>query len=909
MKFANWMGVWFLLGAAVWAQSTCPLPPAIQPIPPGANLFSETQESDLGDVIAERLATDITVVNEESLNAHLREIGQRIVHYLPPTQFRYQFVLIELPGVNAFSLPGGRVYVARKLVVLAQNDDELAGILAHELGHIVTRQAAVEVTRDLRAVLGTTQVGDIHDIRDKYLRYLEAYRRKSVKHDSEESHQYSADQVALFAMARAGYAPHAYVDIWDRFQETHGHTGNWVSDLFGTTKPSERRLREMLKNFAALPAGCAEIHPASDVPVFQKWQAAVVSYRATKLAESLPGLVFRKELADPLRPDITSLKFSPDGKYLLAQDDGGIHVLTRDPLALVFFIDAPEANRAFFSADSRSVIFYTSALRIEIWDIATQKRTSVSEMVLRDPCIQSTLSPDGKFLGCLHEDFSLALIDVATSVPLATKDHFYEFRSYLSWLLYVISDRKSDLVSMGFSPDSHYFLAGTQSNSFAFDVVQRREASLPGSIKKLLHFSFAFLGNDRFVGIDYYSANKSPVLRFPSGEKITELPLSSATHVLAPAHGDSVLLWPLKENPLGIMDINKAQLYAIFKRNAGDVYDNFMVSERLDGEILVFDVVAKKSVASVHLVQSRLGGTRVISVSPSFNLLAVSMPNRGAVWDLSRNARLTLTRTFMGAWLADDHTSYFDFPKFEETERSLVRYDGAGNMVPIHSLEKEWAHMSGPFLIINRPAHENRLERKDWTIEIQDYRSNSPVWSRRFPKEIPELTLQSAGLLLQWPASTDAARDELQQFPELKGQAEKDDVLIELVNVQKNVLAGKVLVHTNKNSFRVYRAVADGDWLALAISGDRVLVYSLATGEQTMHLFGLSPALHAGTRQLAISTATGELNLYELGSPQVKREYQFPTSVAYKTFSSDGKRLFVLTRDQTAYILDLTALH
>ena len=76
-----------------------------------------------------------------------------------------------------------------------------------------------------------------------------------------------------------------------------------------------------------------------------------------------------------------------------------------------------------------------------------------------------------------------------------------------------------------------------------------------------------------------------------------------------------------------------------------------------------------------------------------------------------------------------------------------------------------------------------------------------------------------------------------------------------------------------------------------------------------MHLFGLSPALHAGTRQLAISTATGELDLYELGNPQVKREYQFPTSVAYKTFSSDGKRLFVLTRDQTAYILDLTASH
>ena len=907
MCLGRWSCLCLLLGTAVWAQTNCPLPPAIQAIPPSANIFSETQESDLGDVVAERLATDITLVSDDSLNTHLREVGRRVVRYLPSTQFRYQFVLIEFPEANAFSLPGGRVYVTRKLVALAQNDDELAGILAHELGHAVTHQSAVEVTRDLKAILGVTQVGDINDIRDKYLRYLEAFRRKPVKHESEEGHQYVADQVALFAMARAGYAPHAYVDVWDRFQETHGHIGSWFSDLFGTTKPSERRLREMLKNFAALPAGCAEIHPASDVVAFQKWQAAVISYRQSKLEESLPGVIFKKQLADPLRPDVTNLKFSPDGKYLLAQDEGGIHVLTRDPLALLFFIDAPEANRAFFSPDSRSVIFYTTTLRVEVWDIATQKRSSVSEMVLLKSCIQSTLSPDGKLLGCLHEDFSLSLIDVATSVPVVTKDHFFEFSSYFAWLLYIIYEGKSDLIAMGFSPDSHYFLAGWQNSRFAFDIVQRREASLPGSIKRLMRFSFAFLGNDRLVGIDYYSADKSPVLRFPSGEKITELPLSNSTHVLAPARGDSVLLWPLKENPLGVMDINKRQLYVIFKRNVGDVYDNFMVSERVDGEILLFDVAAKKELGSVHLAQSRLGGTRVISVSPSFESLAVSTRSRGAVWDLDRNVRLTLTRSFSGAWFDDDHVSYFDFPKFEKFDRSLVRYDGAGSMVTVRTFTKEWAQMNGPYMIVDKPTHENRFERKDWTIEIQDCRNNSTIWSRRFPKEIPELTLQSAGVLLQWPASTDAAHDELeQQFPELKGKAEKDDVLLELLNLQKNAVVGKALVHTNKNSFRVYRAVTDGDWVALAVSGDRVLVYSLATGEQTMHLFGLSPVLHAGTRQLAISTATGELDFYELGNPQVKRQYQFPTSVAYKAFSPDGKRLFVLTRDQTAYVLDLT---
>lgn len=57
---------------------------------------------------------------------------------------------------------------------------------------------------------------------------------------------------------------------------------------------------------------------------------------------------------------------------------------------------------------------------------------------------------------------------------------------------------------------------------------------------------------------------------------------------------------------------------------------------------------------------------------------------------------------------------------------------------------------------------------------------------------------------------------------------------------------------------------------------------------------------------MTIATATGELDLYDLASSQIKRKYNFPTSVMYERFSPDAKHLFVLTRDQTAYLLDTT---
>src|SRR3979411_1904188 len=126
------------LAMPLLAQKDCPLPPAIPPGQPGAKIFSDQQEVDLSDAMAESVANRSHLVEDDALNAYLRGLGERLVQHLPPTHMKFRFYLIELPEVNALSIAGGRVYISRKIVALAQTDDELAGILAHELGHIVT---------------------------------------------------------------------------------------------------------------------------------------------------------------------------------------------------------------------------------------------------------------------------------------------------------------------------------------------------------------------------------------------------------------------------------------------------------------------------------------------------------------------------------------------------------------------------------------------------------------------------------------------------------------------------------------------------------------------------------------------------------------------------------------------------
>jgi WD40 repeat protein len=158
-----------------------------------------------------------------------------------------------------------------------------------------------------------------------------------------------------------------------------------------------------------------------------------------------------------------------------------------------------------------------------------------------------------------------------------------------------------------------------------------------------------------------------------------------------------------------------------------------------------------------------------------------------------------------------------------------------------------------------------------------------------------------------WPADTAAAREELRSFPELKSSGEKEDMFYELLDVKGDTVRRKLLVKTNKHSFHVKRAKVDGDWAAFEVSGDRVLTYSLISGQEQGHVFGHAPEIAGTGGVYAVSVGDREVNVYGLADSQLRQNLKFPTSVAYKKFSSDGKRLFVLTRDQTAYVLDLNA--
>jgi predicted Zn-dependent protease len=264
------------------AQQSCSV--TLTVVPAAAQMFNIQQERTLGDIEAQWVESNYHVAHKEELSAHLNAIASRVLAHFPRDQAQIHVILIDSPGVEAFSTGPERIYISRKMVALLRNDDELAGLLGHELGHLLTHQNAVIMSELFHEILGVSAVGDQKDISEKLRRLLESIDRDEkllrkfgqIIERQEAIHQNEADRVALYAAAATGFSPQAYVELFDRSAGTNGSSGNVLTDFFGSTTSNPRRLREIKKSLKQLPQPCREVVPA-DSAEFRTWQGAVMS--------------------------------------------------------------------------------------------------------------------------------------------------------------------------------------------------------------------------------------------------------------------------------------------------------------------------------------------------------------------------------------------------------------------------------------------------------------------------------------------------------------------------------------------------------------------------------------------------------------------------------------------------------
>ncbi len=110
-------------------------------------LVSAEKEQELGAQVAEEVKTSMGLVNDPEIVAYVKTVGRRLAKHSPRKDVRYTFQIVDMGEPNAFALPGGYVYVSRGLLVLVNSEDELAGVMGHEIGHVAGRHAVQRITR------------------------------------------------------------------------------------------------------------------------------------------------------------------------------------------------------------------------------------------------------------------------------------------------------------------------------------------------------------------------------------------------------------------------------------------------------------------------------------------------------------------------------------------------------------------------------------------------------------------------------------------------------------------------------------------------------------------------------------------------------------------------------------------
>lgn len=114
---------------------------------PGWNLFKPAQDVQMGQEYAKEIETQYQVVTDPTLHAYVNKIGARLVAGIEGEKFPFTFKVVNDPSINAFALPGGPMYVNTGLIAAADSEAQIAGVLGHEMGHVMLRHGTNQASK------------------------------------------------------------------------------------------------------------------------------------------------------------------------------------------------------------------------------------------------------------------------------------------------------------------------------------------------------------------------------------------------------------------------------------------------------------------------------------------------------------------------------------------------------------------------------------------------------------------------------------------------------------------------------------------------------------------------------------------------------------------------------------------
>ena len=177
-------------------------------------LMPEQQEIQMGVQANLAVLKEYAALDNPALQAYVNEVGQRLAKQSERPSLSWHFTVVDSPEVNAFSLPGGYVYITRGLLAYLNSEAELAGVVGHEIGHVTARhgvrQQSASAAAGPGAALGSILVPDMGNQAGSAL--LQTLAQAWTAGYGRE-HELEADRLGAAYLAKTGYDPQAMIDV------------------------------------------------------------------------------------------------------------------------------------------------------------------------------------------------------------------------------------------------------------------------------------------------------------------------------------------------------------------------------------------------------------------------------------------------------------------------------------------------------------------------------------------------------------------------------------------------------------------------------------------------------------------------------------------------------------------------
>ena len=207
-------------------------------VTPPKNKYTPQQDVEIGREAAAEVRKQYPIITDSQIRAYVERLGDRLVEAAPRELnnpvFEYSFTPVNLKDINAFALPGGPMFVNRGMIEAAATEGEVAGVMAHELAHVLLRHGTANATKAqgfqigalAGAIAGAVIGGGLGEVISQGSQF--GLGTWLMKYGREYERQ--ADIVGVQIMARAGYDPRDLAHMFETIQRQGGNGGpEWLS--------------------------------------------------------------------------------------------------------------------------------------------------------------------------------------------------------------------------------------------------------------------------------------------------------------------------------------------------------------------------------------------------------------------------------------------------------------------------------------------------------------------------------------------------------------------------------------------------------------------------------------------------------------------------------------------------------